>query len=215
MLGAAQRPDRAAAIGKRLARVFEEELGDITKAEETYRYVLGVEALDAEALANLDRIYTSLEQWPELAQMLEQRVKATTEPHELVELYGRLGQVYEERLVQVDDAIRAYRRIFDELDKTHEGAIQALARIYEQKQAWTGAQHRLRARARERGRRRPRGRDPRQDRAPRGGSAGQSRRGPSRQAPEAAPPSVELQERDGALIIPLSLSAEARRRAGG
>ena len=51
-------------IGKRLARLFEEELGDITKAEETYRYVLGVEQLDEEALANLDRIYTSVEQWP-------------------------------------------------------------------------------------------------------------------------------------------------------
>ena len=36
---------------------FEEELGDVDKAEETYRYVLTVEPLDTEALANLDRIY--------------------------------------------------------------------------------------------------------------------------------------------------------------
>jgi len=58
------------------------------KAEETYRYVLGVQPLDQDALANLDRIYTSLGQWSDLAQVLEQRVKATTEPHELVELYA-------------------------------------------------------------------------------------------------------------------------------
>src|SRR5205823_5626453 len=60
----------------------------------------------------------------------------TTEPHELVELYARLGETYEEKLGQIDDAVRAYRQIFDGLDKAHEGAIFALSRIYEQKEAW-------------------------------------------------------------------------------
>src|SRR5262249_27676919 len=60
------------AIGGRLARVFEEELGDLSKAEETYRYVLGIDALEANALSNLDRIYTALEQWADLAHVLEQ-----------------------------------------------------------------------------------------------------------------------------------------------
>jgi tetratricopeptide (TPR) repeat protein len=123
-------------LGGRLARTFEQELGDIAKAEETYRYVLGVHPLDPDALANLDRIYTSLGQWNDLAQVLEQRVKATTEPHDLVELYARLGETYEEKLGQVDDAVRAYRQIFDGLDKSHEGAISALGRIYLQKEAY-------------------------------------------------------------------------------
>ena len=124
------------AIGRRLARTFEDELGDIGKAEETYKYVLSVEPTDVEALANLDRIYLSLESWPELAQILEMRVKATQEPMELVELYARLGELYETRTTDLPNAIRAYRRIFDELDKAHDGAIQALARIYEQQESW-------------------------------------------------------------------------------
>ena len=37
---------------------------------------------------------------------------------------------------QVDDAIRVYRRIFDELEPAHEEAILALERLYGQKQAW-------------------------------------------------------------------------------
>lgn len=123
-------------IGGSLARVFEEELADIEKAEETYRYVLGIDPLDADALANLDRIYTALERWADLAPVLEQRVRVVTEDYELVELYARLGEIYEKRLGQIDDAIRAYRRIFDELDHAHEDAIEALARIYEQKEAW-------------------------------------------------------------------------------
>ncbi|MBK8941678.1 MAG: tetratricopeptide repeat protein [Polyangiaceae bacterium] len=131
-----------AAVGKRLARVFEEELGDISNAERTYRYVLGVEALDVEALTQLDRIYTSLEQWPELAQVLEQRLLATKDSLELVELHLRLGEVYEDRLRdesgvgQLDDATRVYRRVFDELDPPNEAAILALERIYNQRGQW-------------------------------------------------------------------------------
>ena len=125
-----------AAIGKRLARVFEEELADVAKAEETYRYVLTVSPQEADALANLDRIYSSLEQWSELAGVLEQRAASAQDELEKVELYTRLGQVYEEQLGQIPDAVRAYRRIFDELGPNNEDAIQALGRIYERTEQW-------------------------------------------------------------------------------
>lgn len=84
--------------GQRLAAVFEEELGDIAKAESTYRRVLAVVPTDLVALENLDRIYTAEEQWAELAQVLEVRAKAVDDTFEKVELYLRLGHTYEERL---------------------------------------------------------------------------------------------------------------------
>ncbi|HEU4412622.1 MAG TPA: tetratricopeptide repeat protein [Polyangiaceae bacterium] len=124
-------------LGKRLARVFEEELDDVTNAEETYRYVLSADPLEPESLANLDRICLSLGKWADLAAVLEQRVQVPgQEPVDLVDLYARLGEVYEARLDQVDDAIRAYRRIFDELDRLHEGAVLALGRLYARKGDW-------------------------------------------------------------------------------
>lgn len=123
-------------IGKRLAKTFEDDLSDVAKAEETYKYVLGIEPTDVDALANLDRIYLSLEQWPELAGILEMRVRAPADNLELVELFARLGEVYETRLANVEKAIWSYRRIFDELDRSHEGAISALARIYEGQGSW-------------------------------------------------------------------------------
>lgn len=125
-----------ASIGKRLARVFEEELADVAKAEETYRYVLTVVPAEVDALANLDRIYSLLEQWPELAGVLEQRAEAAEDQRDKVELNTRLGQVYEEQLGQVEDAIRAFRRIFDQLEPANEDAIRALGRIYEQTEQW-------------------------------------------------------------------------------
>ncbi|MDP9149687.1 MAG: tetratricopeptide repeat protein, partial [Myxococcota bacterium] len=92
--------------------------------------------LDAEALLNLDRIYVSIESWQELANVLEMRIKANSDPLELVELHARLGELYETRLGDTTGAIRAYRRIFDALDKAHEGAMLALGRIYERQQEW-------------------------------------------------------------------------------
>jgi tetratricopeptide (TPR) repeat protein len=124
-------------LGKRLARVFEEELGDVANAEDTYRYVLSADPLEPDSLANLDRICLSLGKWADLAAVLEQRVLVPgQETVDLVDLYARLGEVYETQLDQVDDAIRAYRRIFDGLDRLHEGAVLALGRLYARKEAW-------------------------------------------------------------------------------
>lgn len=124
-------------IGKRLARVYEEELADIQRAEETYLYVLTVVEREPEALSNLDRIYSSVEEWAKLAGVLEQRVVASTEDAEKVDLSVRLGQVYEEQLAQKSDAIRAYRKVFEELDGTNADVILALGRIYEETEQWT------------------------------------------------------------------------------
>ncbi|MFO0667853.1 MAG: hypothetical protein U0174_28125 [Polyangiaceae bacterium] len=123
-------------IGVRLARTFEDELADVTKAEETYAYVLGKDPKDQDALSNLDRIYLSTEAWQELAQILEMRVKATEDTMELVDLHSRLGEAYETRLGDIPNATRVYRRIFDELEKNNEGAITALERIYTNAESW-------------------------------------------------------------------------------
>jgi tetratricopeptide (TPR) repeat protein len=130
-------PEIQATIGKRLARVFEEELGDVTKAEETYRYVLTSVPQEPEVLENLDRIYTTLGQWTELAAILEQRATATDDARERVGFYLRLGELYEEQLNLIEDAIRAYKKIFDELEPTNEETVAALARIYANTENWS------------------------------------------------------------------------------
>jgi len=130
-------PEIQATIGKRLARVFEEELGDVTKAEETYRYVLTSVPREPEVLENLDRIYSNLGQWAELASILEQRAAAADDPRDKVGFYARLGELYEEQLDQVQDAVRAYKKIFDDLEPTNEDTITALARIYANVENWT------------------------------------------------------------------------------
>src|SRR5262249_13310682 len=45
-------------IGKRVARIYEEELQDVQRAEESYRYVVAMNDRDDDVLVALDRIYT-------------------------------------------------------------------------------------------------------------------------------------------------------------
>lgn len=208
------RSDVVSATGHRLAKVYEDDLADVDKAEATYRAVLTAVPADLTSLENLDRIYTSLEQWSELAETLEVRAKAVDDEFEKVELYLRLGHTYEEQLApagavgfkstgsqakvsdfeellgdedqevihepslddllpaehadeagedfadasdvgatvesvapeaddeapldraQLDNAIRAYRHVFDELQKDNQDAIESLARVYTLTQRW-------------------------------------------------------------------------------
>ncbi len=128
--------DVQAALATRLGRVYEEELADVEKAKESYRFALSVVPSHESALGNLDRIFTSLEEWTDLAEVLEQRVKTATSDRDKVESLVRLGRVYEEELRQLDDAHRVYGLVFDGLEKDNRDAIEALERILPQKEAW-------------------------------------------------------------------------------
>lgn len=129
-------PAVQAALASRLARVYEEELADIEKAKESYRFALSVAPANEAALSNLDRIFSALEEWTELAEVLEQRAKVTTDADEKVEQLVRLGRVYEEELRQLDDAERVYRSVFDQFQPDNRDAIEALERILPQKESW-------------------------------------------------------------------------------
>lgn len=125
-----------AEVGGQLARVFEDQLQDIGKAEEAYRYVLTVAPGDDNALENLDRIYLALERWGELAGVLEQRAAASDETGLRVDLYLRLGRVYEDQLEQPEAALRAYRLIFDDLEPSNPDVAAALVDLYEARSEW-------------------------------------------------------------------------------
>ncbi|MGZ6093888.1 MAG: tetratricopeptide repeat protein, partial [Polyangiales bacterium] len=87
ILGATQDAATVRLVGGKLAKTFEEQLGDQQKAEETYRYVLGVDATDVNTLENLDRIYLQWGSHEQLADILQKRTKATDDEPTLVDLF--------------------------------------------------------------------------------------------------------------------------------
>ncbi len=117
-------------IGKRLARVYEEELQDVENAEAAYNYVLSVAPLDNEALERLDVIYTGLGNAERVAQVLDRRVQASEDQAQKVEFSTRLAGILESELAQPEQAIVRYRSIVDQWDAQHTESLEALDRLY-------------------------------------------------------------------------------------
>jgi tetratricopeptide (TPR) repeat protein len=126
--------------GRRLAVIYETQIGDVARAEEAYRHVLGAAPSDADALEALDRIYAENGAHQALAEVLRRRIAAleATDPKhpDLVELGYRLGQVYERDLQRPQQAIAAYLAVLDKYDAQHADSIAALAGVYTRLGDW-------------------------------------------------------------------------------
>src|SRR6185503_3264048 len=79
----------------RLARVHEQELGDITKAIATYRRILDAEFDNKPAVLALDRMYSATSAWPQLTEVLRREIQlaeASSDSGSIAALQFRLGQ---------------------------------------------------------------------------------------------------------------------------
>ena len=128
--------EQKAQLGKRLARVYEEELGDVARAEGALRFVLGVTEADEDVLAALDRIYVEHGAHAALAAVLQKRIAASDIPQDLVDFHYRLGQVLENELGQTGQAIAVYQKVLGDLEPEHGASITALQEIYTRQGAW-------------------------------------------------------------------------------
>jgi tetratricopeptide (TPR) repeat protein len=123
-------------IGKKLARVYWEELGDVERSEATYRFLLGIDDRDPEVLEALDRVYSEYGAHEALAEVLRKRITAADHPDDLVQLNYRLGQVLERDLGRTEEAIQVYNHLLGEHDPAHADSIHALERIYTAREDW-------------------------------------------------------------------------------
>jgi tetratricopeptide (TPR) repeat protein len=115
----------------RLARVYEEETGQVEEAITTYRAVVGPdgEPDNKEALVALDRLYSHAQRWDELAQVIRREVGIAPSDEAIVALTFRLAQVYELAILDMPKAVAAYKQIL-EADPTHAETRAALERMF-------------------------------------------------------------------------------------
>ncbi len=123
-------------LGRKLARIYETELSDVPRAEESYRFVLGVDRADGDTLEALDRIYTEHHSAEALAEVLRLRVKAAEQDYDKTEMSFRLGQTLEVDLQRLDEAIGIYQGILADLDPEHADSVHALERAFTTKADW-------------------------------------------------------------------------------
>ncbi|MFK7992146.1 MAG: tetratricopeptide repeat protein, partial [Sandaracinaceae bacterium] len=122
--------------GKRQARIYEHELGDVGNAIEAYLFVLKTSPQERESLENMDRLYTEHGAHEALQETLKRRIESAEDDHERVEFSYRLGQTLENELGRIDEAVEVYKGLLANHDPEHAESIKALQNIYTEKQDW-------------------------------------------------------------------------------
>lgn len=116
-------------------RLLADELDQPDDAIYHFQRALSVDPENIEILERLEDLYRRVAGWPELAQTLHARIELSLDPDEKIQLWRKLGEVYEEQLSQIDKAIMCYEQIIS-LDETDLLALESLERIYETYGRW-------------------------------------------------------------------------------
>jgi tetratricopeptide (TPR) repeat protein len=104
-------PERQASMGLRVARVYEEELSRSDMAIQHFTRVLEVDVENRDAILSLDRLYMEGGMWQELVEILRRESRMAETEQEIIDLQFRLGQLYQEQLQDLGNAIECYREI--------------------------------------------------------------------------------------------------------
>jgi tetratricopeptide (TPR) repeat protein len=120
---------RAASLARRAAENLDQNFDDVARSVEAWRRVLDYSPLDQQALSQLATHYQALGNNRELIAVLEQRIRTVDEPFDRVELALGVAALWEQEQVP-RAAAAAYERVL-RWDPVHQGALDALIRIYQ------------------------------------------------------------------------------------
>ncbi|HWO19719.1 MAG TPA: tetratricopeptide repeat protein [Kofleriaceae bacterium] len=128
-------PKLAHELATKVARSYEDRLGNTAKSVEFYRRALAIEPDDLGALAALEAIFTRDEKFSDLLEIYRRRTDIAQEPDERLAFLFRIASLYEEQLENQDEAIATYNEILGQAPDDLK-ALRALDRLYEQRGAW-------------------------------------------------------------------------------
>jgi tetratricopeptide (TPR) repeat protein len=107
------------------AAVHEKQLSDVYQAIGQLTAILDEYAVDAAALAELDRIYAREKMWPELLDVLDRRAALAVSPGDRADLAFRAASLVEHELADPDASIPRYGGVL-QVVPAHAGARAAL-----------------------------------------------------------------------------------------
>ncbi len=123
-LGQAGTTARKKEILFELGELYQYRLEDLDRAEETWRRLLALEPDEPTAMARLQELYDSRQDWEELVGVLARRVELEPDPFEAAQLLGRRASILKTALGRLGDAVRdleqAVQRVPDDPDLLRE-----------------------------------------------------------------------------------------------
>src|SRR5690606_6558374 len=108
----------------------EGQLDNVNEAVTRYRRVLEHDPENQSAVRALDRLFLQTERWADLAEILAREAEIGQSPDEILEFKYRLGQVYQQKLGDLDRAIQAYREVISAAPE-HADTLAALEGLFE------------------------------------------------------------------------------------
>jgi tetratricopeptide (TPR) repeat protein len=124
-----------------LSKLQAEKFRALDDAIETLRAILDEDAAHPEAVLSLSQLYEKTGRDAELAELLKTQLDSARDRGDVSTELGllvRLGELQEGRLGDVTAAQEAYENVL-ERDPNHRGALEAVARITEQREDWERA----------------------------------------------------------------------------
>jgi len=121
-------PGERAALGRRIATLYEEKLTDSTRAIEQWRENIAAFGPDRESLQALARLYEQADRHAELLDTLEAEIDLVSDPATRAGLKFRVAELLRGPLAEPERAIATYEAALSD-DPTHAGLLSALETI--------------------------------------------------------------------------------------
>jgi len=112
-----------------------DRLGEWEKAAATFERLLDLDPTDDEGYGRLERIYEERGRFDELARLLERKLGVTESKDDKIQLYDRLGRIHDEKRLDRDAALAAYKSAF-QLDKTNVQIVDEIEKIATAAERW-------------------------------------------------------------------------------
>ncbi|PZR07115.1 MAG: Adventurous gliding motility protein K, partial [Archangium gephyra] len=133
-------------LAHRNAELLEDQLKDRPAAIQAWERVLQLSPQYLPALRALGRLYGQDSRWDALIRMYRAESEIAASTDQAAALVQKVGELYEQKLKNVDEAVSAYREVLT-LAPNHVPALRALARIYRTRSEWESLIEILRAEA--------------------------------------------------------------------
>jgi len=122
----------------KMADMWENHFGKPERAVENLQKILLVDPSLEPVYRSLERLYTQAKQWEDLVESYRNHIDVATDQSERVQLYFKMGQVYENEIRDIDRAIDSYDSVLT-FDGQHVDSLWALSRLYEEIEDWDRA----------------------------------------------------------------------------
>ena len=123
-------------VCERAGVLYWERLGDAESAIAAYRKAARATPDEVAPLRKLAAVLESVGRWRELIEAYQAELPLTRDPEERGDLYFRIGDVQQNQLAHVDEAVTAWQAAL-EAAPTHLPTLQALGALYQTQERWS------------------------------------------------------------------------------